>query len=538
MAIPARVHPITSQPLSPALAMPSTAATALDAPYDRLQALPRSLWLPALVCSAGPPADAEAAESAESQDLTAQRLNDVRRWLEALAAGRLPPSDADFGSPDASAALRHAVGELGLAAACAAAEPLREQLLRTLLWQLDRLADLQPRLSRADAIQRLTQEFIANWRLMRGDWDALLSLLHGLGDPRALRWDQLHGQLKRREWAEALRISDKLRALPELVALIQRLGRSERAARPLALPPRVLPCLLPSGRHRQRGRKAVETRLPDAPGELRGIRHSDRIDAMLGSEAAMLLHPVLHKLWRARRAEARLLTYDSEAVLVDWRPDPARPPRQDLAPPEPEALERGPIIVCIDTSGSMRGGPEVIAKAVVLQAVRTAHQTRRGCLLLAFGGPDEIIERDLAGAAGLPAMLDLMGQSFDGGTDVQGPIERAIARVQQARWASADLLIVSDGEFGSTPATLLRLDQARSQLGLRVQAVLVGDRETLGLMEVADDIFWVRDWRRHGNGAHAATALAAGFSPVHSKSLTALYFPNALSPRAARHRHT
>jgi hypothetical protein len=27
----------------------------------------------------------------------------------------------------------------------------------------------------------------------------------------------------------------------------------------------------------------------------------------------------------------------------------------------------------------------------------------------------------------------------------------------------------------------------------------------------------------------------AGFTPVHSKSLTALYFPNALSPRASRH---
>jgi uncharacterized protein with von Willebrand factor type A (vWA) domain len=139
--------------------------------------------------------------------------------------------------------------------------------------------------------------------------------------------------------------------------------------------------------------KAVPTWLPDLPGELRGIRPSARIEHMLGSEAAMLLHPVLHKLWRARHAEARLLTYDSEAVLVDWRPDPGAPPRQAAAPPQPEALERGPIIVCLDTSGSMRGAPETIAKAVVLQAVRTAHAERRGCLLLAFGGPDELVER-------------------------------------------------------------------------------------------------------------------------------------------------
>ena len=191
-----------------------------------------------------------------------------------------------------------------------------------------------------------------------------------------------------------------------------------------------------------------------------------------------------------------------------------------------------PIILCLDTSGSMRGAPETIAKAVVLEALRTAHREGRGCLLMAFGGPDEIVERELSHTpAGLRALLDLMGQGFDGGTDVQGPIERAIERVHQARWASADLLIVSDGEFGCVPATLARLDDARDRLGLRVQGILVGDRETMGLMEVADHIHWVRDWRRHGGGTEAP-----GFSPVVSKSLTALYFPNALSGRAARHR--
>ena len=94
-----------------------------------------------------------------------------------------------------------------------------------------------------------------------------------------------------------------------------------------------------------------------------------------------------------------------------------------------------------------------------------------------------------------------------------------------------DLLLVSDGEFGCTPQTLASLEQARAQFGLRVQGVLVGDRETLGLLETCDHIHWQRDWRcfaQDGSGAPA-------FSPVHSRSLTTLYFPNALSTRAARH---
>ena len=491
-------------------------ASRLEDPFQRLALLPRTLWLPALISATG-----------TGPDTSAQRLIDLQRWLDALAVGELPPADADFGDPAALAPLRSAIGELGLAGLCRGADAMAEQLLRTLLWHLDRLIDLQPRLSRTQAIAQVSEEFSAAWTLLKSDWDQVLALLQGLGDLGALRWDELRGQLSRREWQEAQRISETLKTLPELAALIRQLGRTERAAQPQALPPR------PADGAPALGVKAVETLLPDAPGELLGIRHGDRIERMLGSEAAMLRHPLLKKLWRARRAEGRLLSYDSQALLVDLRPDPGTPPRSALSPPQPEALERGPIILCLDTSGSMRGGPETLAKAVALQALRTAHAEQRGCLLIAFGGPGEIVERELAkGRDGLAALLDLMGQGFDGGTDVQSPIERAIERVHEQRWASADLLIVSDGEFGCTPAMLARLDDAQNRLGLRVQAVLVGDRETLGLMEVADDIFWVRDWRRHG--AHPAGTVS--FSPVHSKSLTALYFPNALSGRAARHK--
>ena len=348
-----------------------------EAPFDRLQSLPRTLWLSGLTTAVGTPET---------------RLWDLPRWRAALAEGELPPLDADFGDAEASGALRAVIGELGLPALCRGAPALGEQLMRTLMWHLDHLIDLQPRLSRPEAVDESARLFREAWQQEKGDWDQVLQLLQGLGDLANLRWDELKGLLRSREWSEAERMSRALARMPELVELVRRLGRAERAARPQALPPQPLDSTL----CRRLGHKVVETRLPGLPGELRGIRFTDRFENQLGSEAAMLLHPVLHKLWRARRAEARLLGYDSEAVLHDLRPDPATPPRADVAPPRPEALERGPIIVCLDTSGSMKGAPEVIAKAVTLEAMRTAHRERRGCLLVAFGGPDEVIERELA----------------------------------------------------------------------------------------------------------------------------------------------
>ena len=62
----------------------------MDAPYDGLAHLPRSLWLPTLITSAGD---------------SAQRLRDVHIWREALLSGQLPADDADFGDAQASAPL-------------------------------------------------------------------------------------------------------------------------------------------------------------------------------------------------------------------------------------------------------------------------------------------------------------------------------------------------------------------------------------------------------------------------------------------------
>ena len=484
----------------------------LDSPYDRLQALPRALWLPGLVTAAGD---------------CAQRLHDLPHWMGALQSGTLPTEARHFDDEQAVGALRAVVGELGLPALCQGSEAMALQVLRALLWHLDRINDHLPWLTRAEAVARVSAEFRAEWVLEKSGWEAMLSLLQGLGDLPNMRQDELRGHLSSREWREAQRISALLPHLQPLAELIRRLGRAQagsdlrptRQPQPSLRAAQTLPMML------------REIRLPDVPGELKGIRHSDRIERMLSSEAQQIRHPVLHKLWRARLAESRLLTFESEAVLIEAVPDPSARHQPQAAQPSTQPLARGPMLVCVDTSGSMRGAPENVAKAVVLEVLRVAHREQRACRLIAFGGAGELLERELElGRDGLSHLLGFIGQSFDGGTDLQAPLERVLELLQGERWQNADLLIVSDGEFGCTEAMLRQLDHAKATLGLRVQGVLLGDRETIGLLETCDDIYWLRAWRRFDG----ATPQRDGFVPVHTPSLTALYFPNALSPRAAR----
>jgi uncharacterized protein with von Willebrand factor type A (vWA) domain len=139
----------------------------------------------------------------------------------------------------------------------------------------------------------------------------------------------------------------------------------------------------------------------------------------------------------------------------------------------------------------------------------------------AFSGARQVAECELSSDLdGLRRLADFVAASFHGGTDVVEPIERAISRVRGEGWRQADLLIASDGEFGPTAATVEAVESARRELGLRVQGVLIGDRETRGLRSIVDDTFWVRDWRRYGVRHGQVDA------PVHDRNLTGLYFPN------------
>ena len=115
-----------------------------------------------------------------------------------------------------------------------------------------------------------------------------------------------------------------------------------------------------------------------------------------GARWARLLH-------RARRAERALLSYERAGWLDDT---PARATgRLEVRP----AAELGPIILCLDTSGSMRGARELVAKALALECMRGAHRQRRKCYLYAFSGPEQVQELELGvDDASLHKLLDFL----------------------------------------------------------------------------------------------------------------------------------
>jgi len=487
---------------------------AIERRLEGLDGLPRALWLPTLVNNEGDPF---------------ARVAWVARCRERLLAGCLPslvPDEAGGGLPeDLAAGFLGPFERLGLVVLSRGQPAVADQVLRSLLWHADQLARLCGTMPRELAVARLATAFELEW-VERGEaLHEVMRLVESLdGVALFARWSELQGLLKTDAWQRILEARELVERMPQLAALIRRLGR----VRPRD-ESRLEPAQAAGGDGaRQWVRRMREVALPGTPVEVEGIRRSGNPSQMLPIEAlwrsrrlAPALARQLRRLFAARLAEQSLLAWQHREHWVDqaWvqEPDTRRMP----VPVQRPVLDSGPIVVCVDTSASMAGGPERVAKAIVVQAFRIAAAERRRCHVYAFSGARQVAECELsADLDGLQRMAAFVSASFHGGTDVVEPLERAIARIRGDGWRQADLLIASDGEFGPTAATVAEVSAARRELGLRVQGVLIGDRETAGMRSVVDDTFWVRDWRRYGE-RHGQVD-----SPVHDRNLTSLYFPN------------
>lgn len=315
-------------------------------------------------------------------------------------------------------------------------------------------------------------------------WGAVRGVYGDLGDGLGTGWDLGTAALKHAGWTQVPALHALLQRSPELVAIVRALGRLHEAGEGGSIASRV---------HQKLRRSESETPARDrrVPSETRGVERSDALSRMLPAESALLRNRTLRRLFHARRAEHALATYRVEGVGVAGPPDPAGPEDGETDAPR----DRGPIIALLDTSASMSGAPESVAKAVVLEALRVAHAEARPCFLLAFGGPDQVVELSLSlDRGGVAPLLDFLALSFQGGTDTAEPLRRALALLAREDAANADVLLVSDGAFPPPRDLLPSLDEQRAK-GTRFHGLVVGPSESPAMSAICDPLHRFTTWK-------------------------------------------
>ena len=151
--------------------------------------------------------------------------------------------------------------------------------------------------------------------------------------------------------------------------------------------------------------------------------------------------------------------------------------------------QKGPMVVCLDTSGSMNGQPELISKAICLYLSIQALREKRAMYLVNFS--TNITALNLQQEGSLGDVIHFLGQSFHGGTDIIPAMQHAVEMIQQPSFAQADIVVISDFIMGQLTEDLMQEITALKQQGNGFYAVAIGNFRLDHLDESLFDHQWV-----------------------------------------------
>ena len=283
------------------------------------------------------------------------------------------------------------------------------------------------------------------------------------------RWDLFEGDWQEVPWEGIEQAAASLEAEPTVMRLAELLGRAEH---------------VPQEEIDERYEEVVETRSIDVEAlgrsEIEGVNFSSDVESLIPAERALLADPDTELVFSKRFADAELLSFDyKNARTVEHHQE------QIQVRTRKRPVERGPIIACIDTSGSMTGRPEQVAKALMMALARVAVGGGRNCYVIAFSRNIRTFE--LSDMATLPEFGEFLSHSFHGGTDLRPALNESLEMLQTKKYKRADVLVVSDFRVPKLfDRHLERINTVQRELGALFHSVTVAPSAPIDPMLIFD----------------------------------------------------
>ncbi|MEL7219772.1 MAG: hypothetical protein AAGJ93_00555 [Bacteroidota bacterium] len=238
--------------------------------------------------------------------------------------------------------------------------------------------------------------------------------------------------------------------------------------------------------------------------EIVGVNESDDLANMLSAEAGLLSGPDTELLFLKKYADKKLMTFRYEDKKLVKNEDIYTEINQRI-----NQKEKGPFIVCVDTSESMHGRPEQIAKVLTLGILKMAmHQDRKAFLINFSIGIQTLNLYDIANS--INDIAAFLKMSFYGGTDATLALYEALRQLGTNDYEDADVLLVSDFIMSKIDADVL--DQIRhhqQNKNTQFHSLTLGNNANDNVLAVFDT-----NWVYHPEEKGIIRALTQGFNTI------------------------
>lgn len=209
---------------------------------------------------------------------------------------------------------------------------------------------------------------------------------------------------------------------------------------------------------------------PAYKGEIAGLRLSDSLLDALPSELALYNNPSTRQIFKMKYAQKQLLSY-SYTRNIEYKKTHEELEEVEVG----ETIEhKGPMIICVDTSGSMHGTPERVAKTVAFALAQKSLEEERGCYLISFSTGIETMDLSSFNSIdGITNLVKFLRMSFNGGTDANPALNHSVKLLEEKEWKNADVLMISDFVMGTLDSELEEKIKAQQQKKCRFFSLAV-----------------------------------------------------------------
>lgn len=211
------------------------------------------------------------------------------------------------------------------------------------------------------------------------------------------------------------------------------------------------------GRMKRLAMKKQKEKLKHVIETIDDIVPSNNLNRVIPSEFSNLVDPDLEVLFDIKYLSSQLLSYQFTGK---------------------ETKQTGPIIVCLDVSGSMQGSRDETAKSVTLALTFIAKKQKRdACVILFDGRIQKIYDFKLKEFKTEDAWLDQitdMGSFFSGGgTDFNYPLSKSIEKFKEKEFKKADLVFITDGEANLSDKNAEEFNKLRKEKGISCYSIII-----------------------------------------------------------------
>lgn len=225
------------------------------------------------------------------------------------------------------------------------------------------------------------------------------------------------------------------------------------------------------GRFRSIAKNNLKKKSKGEAGSVKNVTCGRDLVKMLPTEKGLISNAATKPLFYKKYNEKQLLQYEVE---------------------HNKRKGMGPIVVCLDISGSMSGKKLEWGKAVALALLEVALKQKRNYSLFMFSTYIKNSWEILKGEADPNTIIDIASIGCGGGTNFNVPVEKAMSVILNSKdFKKADITFITDGDCSLTRDKENELIELKAKKNIKVQTIVIdagGHCSTAGVENWSDKI--------------------------------------------------